>query len=83
MELGRSGRTMMMSTWRRRASAASYGVIGNRSAKSAALTVGALALARAATAATAALNDHQNLAAFTLICALSRAREALAYSSEL
>src|ERR1700685_385289 len=60
---------------------ARYGVIDNRSGKSAALTEEALALARAAAAA--ALNGHRNLAALTDIVAISRAREARRFPGAL
>ena len=60
---------------RRRASAASYGVIATDRKICSTDSGGACSRSRSA-AATAALNDHQKLAAYTMIAALTHAREA-------
>ena len=86
MELGRSAPMLTSASpgrWcRRRSSAGRYGVIDNDRKFCSTDSGGALACSRSA-AATAALNDHRNLAALTIFAALTRAREARADSSEL
>ena len=67
---------------RRRSSAASYRVIDNRSENLQHCQWGALPRSLSAAAA-AARKDQRNLAAFTALAALSRAREGPADSNEL
>ena len=82
MELGRSGRSMMMSAGAGGASAASYGVIATDRKICSTDSGGACSRSRSAAAA-AALNDHQKLAALHHDrCPHARARGA-ANSSEL
>src|ERR1700691_6299177 len=67
---------------RRRSSAARYGVMTTDRKICSTYRGGACSRSRSAAAA-AALNDHRNLAAYTLLTALTRAREAREFSSEL